>query len=432
MGKDVIYTNGVIAAREKYLLKEKLLRLCEGKAEDAFRILLESGYGSGAEAEGAYDYEALIGAEERALDDFIREYAPSEAEAAYLLAPRDFHNAKALLKAEYLHADAEKMLAPEGRISVSELQLRIKNGEFSALGKELGDAVKEAAGLLSAEGASGAEVGVAFEKAAFAYLFEVCKKNPVLKKLLSARADMSNILTAFRSDDESNAKKAYVTGGRLTEKQLEKLFDADLERAAHALDKTPYATFCEICAQAKQAGRPLTEAEKLRDSYETDFFAERKYELEKNQPFLYYVFRRRAESENVRIIFVCLLAGMRESEIKSGFGRFEGGGMTGKMAIVGDGDSIMVFKAAGVATFPAENEKKARDTLRRIAKEYQIIFLTEELARPLSEFLKRFDEEPYPVVLSIPSKNGSSGHGEELLKSAMERALGVDILFNRE
>ena len=103
--------------------------------------------------------------------------------------------------------------------------------------------------------------------------------------------------------------------------------------------------------------------------------------------------------------------------------------MTGKMAIVGDGDSIMVFKAAGVA---AENEKKARETLRKIAKEYQIIFLTEELARPLSEFLKRFDEEPYPVILSIPSASGSSGYGMEILKSAMERALGVDILFNRE
>ena len=106
--------------------------------------------------------------------------------------------------------------------------------------------------------------------------------------------------------------------------------------------------------------------------------------------------------------------------------------MTGKMAIVGDGDSSMVFKAAGVAAFPAENEKKARETLRKIAKEYQIIFLTEELARPLSEFLKRFDEEPYPVILSIPSASGSSGYGMEILKSAMERALGVDILFNRE
>lgn len=104
--------------------------------------------------------------------------------------------------------------------------------------------------------------------------------------------------------------------------------------------------------------------------------------------------------------------------------------MKGKIAIVGDGDSITVFKAAGVATFPAETEAKAREVLRKIAREYKIIFLTEELARPLTEFLKRFDEEAYPVVLSIPSKSGSTGYGEEVLKSAMERALGVDILFN--
>ncbi len=104
--------------------------------------------------------------------------------------------------------------------------------------------------------------------------------------------------------------------------------------------------------------------------------------------------------------------------------------MVGKIAIIGDGDSIMVFRAAGVATFAAENEAKAREVLRKVAKDYQIIFLTEELAKPLTEFLKRFDEEPYPVILSIPSKSGSTGHGTELLKSAMERALGVDILFN--
>ncbi len=105
--------------------------------------------------------------------------------------------------------------------------------------------------------------------------------------------------------------------------------------------------------------------------------------------------------------------------------------MTGKAAIVGNGDGIMVFKAAGVDTYPAENEKKAREILRKIAKDYQIIFLTEDLARPLTEFLKRFDEEPYPVVLSIPSGN-SEGYGMEILKNAMERALGVDILFNKD
>lgn len=106
--------------------------------------------------------------------------------------------------------------------------------------------------------------------------------------------------------------------------------------------------------------------------------------------------------------------------------------MVGKIAIVGDGDSITVFKAAGVSTFPAEDEKKAREIIRKIAKEYQIIFLAEDLARGLAEFLKRFDETAYPVILSLPAGKGSTGYGEEILKNAMERALGVDILFHNE
>ena len=97
--------------------------------------------------------------------------------------------------------------------------------------------------------------------------------------------------------------------------------------------------------------------------------------------------------------------------------------MTGKMAIVGDGDSIMVFQAAGVSAL------KARDILRKIAKDYEVIFLTEELARPLADFLKRFDETPYPVVLPIPSGKGGAGLGEELVRGAAERALGIDIFL---
>lgn len=105
--------------------------------------------------------------------------------------------------------------------------------------------------------------------------------------------------------------------------------------------------------------------------------------------------------------------------------------MTGKMAIVGKGDSILVFKAAGVEPFRVENESKAKDVIRKAAKEFSVIFLEEELARPLGEFLKRFDEEAFPVIVTIPSQAGSTGLGVEQMKSAMERALGVDILFNR-
>lgn len=104
--------------------------------------------------------------------------------------------------------------------------------------------------------------------------------------------------------------------------------------------------------------------------------------------------------------------------------------MTGKCAIVGDGDSIMVFKAAGVDSFPARDAKEARELLRKVAREYPVIFLTEELAKDLGDFLKRFDEEAYPVVLTIPSKNGSTGYGAEEIRRASERALGVDLFAN--
>lgn len=312
MGIDVIYTNGVIAAREKYLLKDRIFKLCEGSAQEAFRVLSESGFGSGAAAESAYDFETLVTAEERALDDFIREYAPSRAEAVYLLSPRDFHNAKALLKAKYLETDAEKLLAPEGLISVAELVKCLENRDFSRLGKKLDEALTKAEELLSAEDVSGAAVGVLFEKALFAHLQENCGKNKVLKKLLTVKADMSNILTVFRSSDKETAVKAFVSGGKLNDEQLKKLFDG--ERAV--LEKTPYTEFGRACFEAKEAGQAFTAAEKMRDSREAEFFFEKRFELEKSQPFLFYVFRRRMEIENVRIIFVCLLAGMKEQEIK--------------------------------------------------------------------------------------------------------------------
>ncbi|MGN0813996.1 MAG: V-type ATPase subunit [Candidatus Coproplasma sp.] len=319
MAIDVLYTNGVIAAMEKYLLKDKILKLCESDAESALRSITDSGFGKGAEVASAYDYEQLLSADERAIDAFIREYSPSNAEATYLLAPRDFHNAKALVKAHYLDLDAEKLLAPEGLVPVSVISGCIKEENYSPLGSELGEAVKAAAELFSEDvnGVSGSEVGFVFEKALYAHLSKSCRKNRLLAKLIAAKADMTNILTALRSPDAEYAAKRYVGGGTLDVKKLEKLFDDDAERAARALSDTPYAQFYAKCLEDKSAGRPMTQAEKMLESYETEYFSAKKYELVNNQPFLYYVFRRRAENENVRILFVCLLAGLSDSEIKN-------------------------------------------------------------------------------------------------------------------
>lgn len=319
MAIDVTYTNGVIAAREKYLLKDKIFRLCELTAEDAFRSLVESGYGNGAlVGADAYAFEELIKAEEDSVDKFIREYAPSKADKGYLLSPRDFHNAKALLKAEYLNSSVENMLAPEGEIAVGVLLDCVKNKDFSALetiNPALQKACEETCKLLETDTVSGSQIGEIFEKYAYEYYSSLVKRNATLKKLLAYRVDATNILTAFRAGEQVLAETKYLPGGKLDKKTLSLLFLSEEEVLAK-FSGTEYKEFVEECYESKRKGLPYSNAEKMRDGYEISFFSKIKYELRKNQPFLYYVFRRRIENANVRILFVCLLAGLSEGDIK--------------------------------------------------------------------------------------------------------------------
>ena len=106
--------------------------------------------------------------------------------------------------------------------------------------------------------------------------------------------------------------------------------------------------------------------------------------------------------------------------------------MQGKMAIIGDGDSVLAFKAGGVDAYSAENAAAAKELLRKLAKTYSIIFITEDLAAELDDLIKRMLESAYPVIIPVPGKNGSTGFAYNKMKEQMEKALGVDILFGRE
>lgn len=106
--------------------------------------------------------------------------------------------------------------------------------------------------------------------------------------------------------------------------------------------------------------------------------------------------------------------------------------MKGKIAIIGDGDSALVFKAVGVDAYPVTDTEHAGELLKKLAKTYAVIFVTDVIAKQIDEIIKRYVAMPYPIILSVPSKSGSNGYGTECIKQAMEKALGVDILFNNK
>ena len=100
-----------------------------------------------------------------------------------------------------------------------------------------------------------------------------------------------------------------------------------------------------------------------------------------------------------------------------------------RIAVLGDRDSVLGFKALGLDVFPAEDVEEARHTLHRLAKEnYAVIYLTEQYAAHLGPEVARYKDELTPAIILIPGKDGSLGIGMANVKSAVERAAGDDIL----
>jgi V/A-type H+-transporting ATPase subunit F len=99
-----------------------------------------------------------------------------------------------------------------------------------------------------------------------------------------------------------------------------------------------------------------------------------------------------------------------------------------KIAVLGDKDSVLGFKALGLDVFPAETADEAKKTLHDLAKSnYAVVYLTEQYAAQMEAEVARYKDELTPAVILIPGKDGSLGIGQAAVKSAMERAVGADI-----
>ncbi len=102
-----------------------------------------------------------------------------------------------------------------------------------------------------------------------------------------------------------------------------------------------------------------------------------------------------------------------------------------KIGIIGERDSVMGFMAIGFAVHEAPDAETAARILHKLAKDesYAIIYIVENYATVLKEDIARYKDLPLPAIISIPGRAGSDGSGMAAIKSAVERAVGADILF---
>ena len=100
-----------------------------------------------------------------------------------------------------------------------------------------------------------------------------------------------------------------------------------------------------------------------------------------------------------------------------------------KIAVIGDKDSILAFKALGIDVEIAFEAKEGRRKLDHLAEEgYGIIFVTEQLASLIPETIERYNERAIPAVILIPSNKGTLNIGMNNINKNVEKAVGSNIL----
>lgn len=103
---------------------------------------------------------------------------------------------------------------------------------------------------------------------------------------------------------------------------------------------------------------------------------------------------------------------------------------SGKLAVIGDAGSIYAFKTIGAEVFSAGNGQEAAARLKELIRAdcYAVIFITEQLAEEIPDYLEELKNLTYPCVIPIPSAAGSTGYGMKSIRRDVEKAIGADIL----
>lgn len=104
-----------------------------------------------------------------------------------------------------------------------------------------------------------------------------------------------------------------------------------------------------------------------------------------------------------------------------------------KIAVMGDKDSILGFKAIGFDIYPTNNKEETASTLNSLVEDgYALIYITEETANGITEEISKYRDGYFPAIILIPGSKGSMGIGMKFVKESIEKAVGADILAQDE
>jgi V/A-type H+-transporting ATPase subunit C len=314
VANDIQYAYAVarIRAIERRLLdRGKIDRMVDAKSpEEAFKILVDADYGySAGEVSSAFEYETLLREEQKKVYKLLKEIAPQPEIFNLFLEKNDFHNAKVILKSEFLGREFDDILMDAGTIPASKLKIMIKDRNMTGMPSTMRKAIEESIDTFNRTG-DPQSIDLILDSATYTHMKEIAERSQVkfLMDLVKVFIDLTNIKTFLRVKRLKKSwdflNKILIPGGRIDFKVFIEYLETPLEGFIEALKYTPYGAFCEEGIIDYQNTGSLTKLEKLTDNYVIQFIKKAKYVAFGIEPLVAYLMAKENEIKIVRIIMV--------------------------------------------------------------------------------------------------------------------------------
>lgn len=103
-----------------------------------------------------------------------------------------------------------------------------------------------------------------------------------------------------------------------------------------------------------------------------------------------------------------------------------------RIAVVGDRDLVLPFRALGMRVFSPRDTAEARSIMKTIRKEdYAVCLVEQRLLEPLKEEREIIGREFCPVVVGFSDYRDVADYLEEAMRDMAVKATGSDSLVKR-
>jgi V/A-type H+-transporting ATPase subunit C len=233
----------------------------------------------------------------------------------------DYHNVKAVLKAEAMETDAGEMLSELGRVSATELEEALQSGETANLPGLLEEAAAEGREILSAT-RDPQLADAALDRWYFRDMLQTADKtgSEFLRGYVRVQLDCANLRTLVRTlrmgKNADFLRGVLFAGGDVDEGEILRVSANGGNGLAELYAPTALAAAAEAGAEALRGGH-LTEFEKRCDDAVSAYLEAARLIPFGEAPVLSYLAMRETEYMNLRIVLLGHAAGIPADVIRS-------------------------------------------------------------------------------------------------------------------